>query len=265
MTNTIKITNHVDIANDRYTQVFKDKPNISGVTGALVSQIQYLENTFHDLGDYRGIYSSTGYQLDRLGKVVGENRMGRNDDEYRIAILAQIAINTSDGTPEEYIAILNIVTGGTQVFYYEAYPAAVMAMVNVNIDQGIENNGDDAFAFAGGLDGLGFSDLFFPTTGGTLSGIVIKDVNYLYLLAEKILPAGVRLDYVGWYDSANPFGFEGDSNNDGFGDVFDETIGGLFAKISPHSLSFGMKTDSVFIRGFGDTNDLLVGGNFFGV
>lgn len=265
MTTTIHIKNHTAIANDRYTQVFKDKPNIAGMTTAFVNQIQKLENVFQDLGFFRFIYTASGEQLDGLGSIVGEQRQGRNDFDYRIAIITRIAINTSDGTPEEFIAILNLVTGSTQVFYYEIKPASVMAFVNTNIDFSIDNISSDSFAFEGGIDGLGFSDVFFPNQGGVFSGFNFKDVNFIYLLANKILPAGVRLDAVGWYDPNNPFGFENDANNAGFGDAFDSTVGGLFAKISQHTIPFGMKIDSELILGFGDTRDNLVGGNFFGV
>lgn len=55
---------------------------------------------------------------------------GQSDDDYRQALEFQIFINSSDGTPEEVIHIIQTLTEATMVWYMEIYPAAYLLTTN---------------------------------------------------------------------------------------------------------------------------------------
>ena len=53
---------------------------------------------------------AVGAQLDVLGRIVGEARLGDPDANYRLRIKAGILLNVSSGTPEELLAIFRLLT-----------------------------------------------------------------------------------------------------------------------------------------------------------
>src|SRR3990172_1865011 len=308
MANVIENLVHGDEAVARLAHQFKEHPLIEGMLRSFVQPIQDLEKTLFDLLQDRGIMTAVGAQLDGLGSIVGESRRGRNDEEYRIGILARVAINTSQGTPENAIAVFGLITGASRVHYCRHYTAlvdpagpdsfafaggidglgfgdlldisvggvfvdiyfqdinamdsSVTIFSDVNFEYTTENAGEDAFAFDGGIDGLGFGDVFDLTLGGIFAGLVFRDVNDLYLTMYKVLPGGVRLDFLGWFDDGIAFGFEGDLASLGFGDVLDVTVGGNFAKVVPHTIPFSFLNESERTLGMGDLEDRFVGGLF---
>lgn len=216
----------------RFAQEFRGKPLNEGFIDAFAKGFQDMEDGFYSMLINMAVNTATGNQLNLLGDIVGQSRGGRNDNEYRLWIYIKIAINIGKGTPEEVIEIFRLVTGSTVVALYEYFPGVVELYGNVNFEYGYLNNGPEAFAFEGGVDGLGFGDLFDPDIGGIFAEIVINDVTGYYRLFDSILAGGVRLGALGWF-SDNPFGFEGDPAARGFGDVNDVTIGGEFATIVP--------------------------------
>lgn len=226
------ISTHTLDAYNRLTAVFLDKPLIQGLLASFTDQIQELEDGFYPFLTQLTVRNGVGKQLDLIGEWVGERRRGRNDLQYRRAIYLRIARNISKGTSEDIIDIYQLLTGATSVFWYEIYPAHVVIFGNVNIDFELINDGDDAFAFAGGTDGLGFGDLFDPLVGGGFAEIVLYDVDYFYEVMDSILAGGVRLDWLGQYPD-DAFSFAGGPDGLGFGDLTDSTIGGGFARIIP--------------------------------
>lgn len=101
-----KTTNHVAEALDHLAEQFKGKSKIEAFLTAFASQIQDLEDAGFEMYLDRWIATSEGIQLDGLGAIVGEDREGRGDEEYRLAILAQIQINFSEATPEDILLAL---------------------------------------------------------------------------------------------------------------------------------------------------------------
>lgn len=228
--NATLITDHQDQAVARLAHQFKEKTLIEGFVRSLTQEWQDLEQIFFDLVDDRLVSTAIGAQLDGIGSIVGEKRRGREDLAYRQAIIARIAINNSKGTPNEAITIFSLLTGATIVHLLEYFPGVVEIYGNTNFEYTYENLGEDSFAFDGGIDGLGFGDVFDPEVGGIFVGLVLYDVTALYYVMDHVIPAGVRLEALGYFED-EPFGFEGDANAFGFGDVFDVTVGGKFAKV----------------------------------
>jgi hypothetical protein len=233
MTNTIvKIESHVENGLARLASQFKGQERIEGFFEAFIRPLEGLETALISTLNNRWVKTAVGKQLDLLGTIVGEKRRGRNDEQYRIGIIIRIAINTSQGTPENAISIFALVTGATIVNLYEYFPGVVEIYGNANFEYSYENYGPESFAFEGGVDGLGFGDVFDPSVGGVFAGIIFHDIDYLYELMDSVLLAGVRIGQLGIFEE-DPFGFDGDPANLGFGDVNDSTIGGKFARIVP--------------------------------
>jgi hypothetical protein len=227
-----KIDSHIEDGLARLISQYKGKERIEGFISSFIRPLEALETGLISTLNNRWVNTAIGKQLDLLGSIVGEGRRGQTDEEYRIKIIIRIAINTSKGTPEGTIAIFALVTGATIVNLYEYFPGVVELYANVNFEYSFNNCGPDAFAFEGGIDGLGFGDVFDPDVGGIFCELVLHDMEYLYYLMDSVLQAGVRLDRLGVFEDG-AFGFDGDPAVLGFGDVFDSTIGGKFSRIVP--------------------------------
>lgn len=189
-------TDHEGDALARLTSQFQEKVNITALIHGLVGAIQTVEGQLNSLYSERWVDTAVGDQLDIIGFIVGELRAGRNDVDYRNAIIARIAINTSFGTPENMIAIFSLLTGSDNVQILEYYPGVVEL----------------------------FCDVDFSA----------QNVAQFYDIMDIVAPAGVRIGYLGTFavdEGEFPFGFFGDTNVLGFSSVDDPTVGGQFAKV----------------------------------
>ena len=120
----------VVIALDRLLEQFKDKPNIESILTTYISEVQDLEDTYFSLLNERGINTAVGNQLDILGALVNEQRLGRDDELYRIAILTRIGINNSEGTPNEIMSLLKNIENATKVKMWEHFPVSSIYYTN---------------------------------------------------------------------------------------------------------------------------------------
>jgi hypothetical protein len=89
-----------------------------------IQQIQELETMWFELINERTMDTAVGVQLDGLGDIVGEERFGRNDDDYRVAIKGRIRLNLSNGTAEDIVAVIRSQLGEYTVELSEdSFPA----------------------------------------------------------------------------------------------------------------------------------------------
>lgn len=102
---------------------FRDKPNLAAFITALVRQVQDLENAQFQIYVAFVVANATFAQLDVLGRIVGEDRQGRDDTTYRVYISARIAINISSGTRDEILRIMGAIMGFAGTLK-EAFPAS---------------------------------------------------------------------------------------------------------------------------------------------
>lgn len=117
---------YVAVALSRLTNQFENKPRLQGLVAAMVAPIQILEGAALDIKGKRWIDAAEGKQLDGAGYIVGETRLGRNDDDYREAIKFRIFVNTSNATPQDLIRGLRFLTKPDDIQYIEQYPATAM-------------------------------------------------------------------------------------------------------------------------------------------
>lgn len=104
----VKITDHVARGISRVLSQFKDSKSVLGIIAALASEVQQVEDGLFGMLALRSIDSATGVHLDRIGKIVGELRDGRDDAAYRIGIRARVLLNKSSGTTPEILALFRM-------------------------------------------------------------------------------------------------------------------------------------------------------------
>lgn len=95
---TIEYIDHVAVGKSRLVTYFKDKENMLTLLGMLLSKLDDLELDITKLAGIKDLSTVTGIWLDYLGKIVGIDRDGLEDELYRAEIQLKIAINNSDGT-----------------------------------------------------------------------------------------------------------------------------------------------------------------------
>lgn len=168
-----KIDNHRDRALSLLASQFATAPRLQGVIGAIADQVQAIEDTLDDLILDRMVTQAVGAQLDRLGEIVVESRLGRADTAYRAAIRFKIGLNASKGTPDEVMTYAQAFSGSSTVEYSEVYPAkirlglAVPVITAALIEQilGVVPVGVDLEIVMAG-EALAFSWLDDPQLGG---------------------------------------------------------------------------------------------------
>lgn len=79
--------------------------NIEKLLACVIAPDQDIENALQQLKAYRFVDTAEGAQLDIIGRIVGQEREGLGDDDYRRYIRARIAANNSDGTTEDLITV----------------------------------------------------------------------------------------------------------------------------------------------------------------
>ena len=128
----IKDDNHVQQALDNLLTQFQGENAIEGFLTPFIEQVQILEDVGFELYLDRWAATAVGDQLDVLGRIVGREREGRNDDDYRLWISAQILINRSSGTANELLTVIQLITSNniTQITITEYEPATFVISIN---------------------------------------------------------------------------------------------------------------------------------------
>lgn len=119
------IPDHAGAARDRLAQEYKFQPNLGGLLDAFNTETQVLEEAFWALLNQRGLTSAFGVQLDILGEILGQPRMGLTDDDYRLWLISRIRLNLGSCTVEDvYSIFILIVPPGTTLTIRDEFPAA---------------------------------------------------------------------------------------------------------------------------------------------
>jgi hypothetical protein len=148
----------------------------------------------------RSIDAGVGVQLDVIGRIVGEPRQGRSDEEYRPFLRARILVNRSSGLTEQIITIVSVVLGDdAAIELREEFPAAFTMVAN--------------------------------------NAIAVSPSAVISLLREaKAAAVRVLLEYT-LVDDDETFTFASSaapepSSTQGFGDALDASIGGALAGVA---------------------------------
>lgn len=230
MSELVEITTHADDAVARLTQVFREKPKIAAWVRARAERYQGLETVFREIKELRRLDNAVGAQLDGIGRIVGEARQGRTDSAYKRRIKARIAINTSRGTPENLINVFVLLTGVSRAFYAAYHPCEVTIDGDSNYQFEEDVEADD-FAFECSADGSGFGDVFDDLTPGGFAQLLYYDMQELYDICQEVVTGGVKFEALGWFNGDVAFGFDDDPRALGFGDLYDDGVGGELAEL----------------------------------
>lgn len=124
MTLPVRVDTHVPDGLGLLIDAFKKKKVIGGVLASWLAQFQDLEGVFWEILQGRGVEDAIGAQLDYLGALVGEDRSGRSDDEFRAAIKLRIRTNRAQGRSEDVIQVASLVLSAGTWEYKEFTNAA---------------------------------------------------------------------------------------------------------------------------------------------
>lgn len=121
---------YVTDALSKLTSQFDNSPKVRALLSAIVGPLDDLQTDIDSVKTERWINSAIGSQLDGCGFIVGELRMGRDDDKYRAAIKFRVFVNVSNGTPPDLIKGLKYLIDSDDYQFFELYPATVMLFAN---------------------------------------------------------------------------------------------------------------------------------------
>ena len=107
---------------------FSDKPRFQAMIKNVAARVQEAECVAWDMILDMFLPNAEGVNLDLYGKIVGQDRLGLDDDEYRNLIYARIISNNSHGEIWRVIRIFWSILGGNldptvKVEYSPLYPA----------------------------------------------------------------------------------------------------------------------------------------------
>lgn len=114
---SLAVVDHTAAALARLPEYLKDKPKLAALLAAFTAQADDLETAFQELLLNRAIDTSEGAQLDEIGVIVGQERSGLGDDDYRRYLRARVAANKSRGTAEDILKIARLLVNDEAATY----------------------------------------------------------------------------------------------------------------------------------------------------
>ena len=204
-----KITDHNDVALSRYTYQYTEAGTLQALTTLWSERMQALEDAAWSVLTDRWIAPAAGVQLDELGAIVGEPRLGRTDETYRDALEVRISINRSGGEPERIIEFLTRIANADQVIYKEIYPAKVEIFVGGGLSVSQALRVRDLVPAAVGTVYIAESDgeTPFGTSGiGIETGLYEFDDGQLIELSDGVLLEYQTVEPAEFFDDVDGFG-----------------------------------------------------------
>lgn len=119
---------HIELANSRWTQVFRDQPRLRALLAAFVAEVQELEESAESQRLLRRLDNAVGAQLDNYGRLLGQERLGMDDDAYRALLKIRIYANRAHGTGDNVNHVLMSALGKSFGFEVDEYPPAAMVV-----------------------------------------------------------------------------------------------------------------------------------------
>lgn len=107
------------------------KPKIRALIRALGTGAQTHEDQCMDLIASTGLEEATGHALEQWGDLVGEQKLGLSDTEYRQFIRARMLVNRCSGTVDELLEILALAAGPDASAYHTSVPPATYVLTVV--------------------------------------------------------------------------------------------------------------------------------------
>lgn len=124
--NTFELLHNItigDAAVDRLPAGLYGKPRLEAFVRALAHGCQMLEDEIAARAMALGLDTANSTDLDLLGSIVGERRDGLDDEDYRRFIAARLLARKCLGTPDELVAILELVAAPCVAVHYDMFAA----------------------------------------------------------------------------------------------------------------------------------------------
>lgn len=122
-----QITDHAGRALATLLSQWQDKPKVVALLGTFTSLVQTLDDTAFALLTARMLPVAEGAQLDQLGKIVGQLRLGLSDDDYRRLIGARILANRAGGKADTITRVIAGVVGVAVRYHGPIYGTSLYA------------------------------------------------------------------------------------------------------------------------------------------
>lgn len=91
---------------ERLVDQFTEKPRLQALLESYLDELTRAAEALCELSKLRALDTATGHQLDMLGGLVGQPRVGligEDDDKYRALLRARAAFNRSSGTVNDIL------------------------------------------------------------------------------------------------------------------------------------------------------------------
>ena len=174
----IEIRENISEGLGRLPRQFDDSILLQNYLSTYLQGIEDVTALANDLLVGVRINNAIGVQLDYIGQLVGERRIGRGDEDYRVAIKTRIVLNNGTATPSDVVVAAKAVAGTEEVGYWEHYPASVIVSV-----------GNESFSTIPN-DVAEILDRAAPT-GCSLDQVLIDSDGEGLIFAEQLFEEGV--------------------------------------------------------------------------
>lgn len=171
---------------------YQNKPRIAAWLTAYLKQFNEIEQMFQDILTKFDVDVAVGDQLDLVGKIVGQERAGASDDEYRLYIKVRILINKSKGRGDDVEAVAAAALGAATFQLIEYFPASFV----IDAIDAVPAHADLVASFINQARGAGIGASFqYVTTSMSVFQFADAGVN-----VQQFAPT------TGWGDTAASVG-----------------------------------------------------------
>lgn len=112
----------------RLTDLYRNKKVVRALTETCAERVAAEESVDIELYSKQWMDDATGELLDAVGEVVGEPRLGRSDDLYRLWIRARVRINRTQGKIADSYHLVRLIAGQDVLVHYTPTPPAAYRM-----------------------------------------------------------------------------------------------------------------------------------------
>lgn len=113
---------------EKLVSQFQGSEKLKAYLSVFLDEIQGMQDTLAKIKSERWIDTAQGVQLDGCGYIVGVERYGRSDDDYRQAIKNQVGSSSMIGTSLAIKKLLRFLSSADDIQYLEHYPATAIVL-----------------------------------------------------------------------------------------------------------------------------------------
>lgn len=106
-----------------FIEQLRRRENVQAIANLFIIELEKIRDALIDIFRMRDIDLMSGEALDFDGALVGEDRQGNEDIEYRDNIRVRIALNNSGGEAEIIMDLFRILAKPVKMHFMEIYPA----------------------------------------------------------------------------------------------------------------------------------------------